>query len=167
MVSSFVFFHKGGNVQELLHQLKYQGKREVGHYLGRQYAFELGDSWKQGSVDIIVPVPLHPKKQRKRGYNQSQCFAEGLADEWKIPVEAACLFRKKHSSTQTRKSRYERWENVEDIFGVRNQDRIEGKHILLVDDVITTGATLEACATVLMKLKGVRVSAMSIAFAAE
>jgi ComF family protein len=167
MASSFVFFHKGGNVQELLHQLKYQGKKEIGLFLGRQYAFELGDATNYRDVDAIIPVPLHPKKLRKRGYNQSQYFAEGLSEEWKIPVERDCLFRRTYSSTQTRKSRYERWENVEDIFGISNPETISGKHILLVDDVITTGATLEACASVLLNVENTKVSALSIAFAAE
>jgi ComF family protein len=110
---------------------------------------------------------LHPGKLRKRGFNQSLCFAEGLSKVWNIPVEKDCLFRKKDSGTQTRRSRYERWENVEDIFGIKNQERIKGKHILLVDDVITTGATIEACAAVLLKLETTKVSVLSIAFAAE
>ena len=143
MAASFVFFHKGGNVQEMLHQLKYQGKKEIGHFLGELYAYELGDAVQFRDVEVIIPVPLHPKKLRKRGYNQSQCFAEGLSKVWKVPVETDCLYRKLHTATQTRKSRYERWENVEDIFGIRNEDKISGKHILLVDDVNDTGDTLK------------------------
>ncbi len=165
MASSFVFFHKGGNVQELLHQLKYQGKKEIGRYLGELYAYELGDTKAFDDIDMIIPVPLHPKKQRKRGYNQSQCFAEGLAGIMKVPVESKCLFRKENSATQTKRSRYERWENVEDIFGLRDSGKIAGKHVLLVDDVITTGATIEACASILLNIEGTRVSAMSIACA--
>lgn len=166
-VSSFVFFHKGGNVQELMHQLKYQGKKEIGHYLGNLYGYELGDFQPFKDVDVIVPVPLHPRKLRKRGYNQSQMFAEGLSKALCIPVESKCLYRKVHTATQTRRSRYERWENVEDIFGIKNPERLTGKNILLVDDVITTGATIEACSTVLLGLDGTRVSAVSIAYAAE
>ena len=166
-VSSFVFFHKGGNVQELLHQLKYQGQKEIGYYLGSMYAYELSDMPAFRDVDVIIPVPLHPKKFRKRGYNQSECFAAGLAKEWNLPVETDCLYRRKDSGTQTRRSRYERWENVEDIFGVRHPERLAGRHILLVDDVITTGATIEACATVLLALEGTKVSAVSIAFASD
>lgn len=167
MASSFLFFHKGGNVQKLMHQLKYQGKKEIGHYLGALYGYELGDTLPFRDAAVIVPVPLHPRKRRKRGYNQSQCFAEGLAGALNIPVEGNCLFRRQDSGTQTRKSRFERWENVEDIFGIRDPEKLAGKHILLVDDVITTGATIEACATVLLALKGTRVSAVSIAFASE
>jgi ComF family protein len=166
-VSSFVSFHKGGNVQELMHQLKYQGKKEIGHYLGNLYGYELGDFQPFKDVDVIVPVPLHPRKLRKRGYNQSQMFAEGLSEALCIPVESKCLYRKVHTATQTRRSRYERWENVEDIFGIKDPERLTGKNILLVDDVITTGATIEACATVLLGLDGTRVSAVSIAYAAE
>ena len=167
MAASFVFFHKGGNVQELLHQLKYQGKKEIGNYLGKLYGYELGDGITLKEVDVIMPVPLHPRKLRKRGYNQSHCFAEGLSEAMNIPVENNCLFRKKDTGTQTKKSRYERWENVEDIFGIRNIEKIKGRHVLLVDDVITTGATIEACANVLLAIEGTRVSAVSIAFAAE
>jgi ComF family protein len=150
-----------------MRQLKYQGKREIGHFLGELYAFELGETWNQQGIDVIVPVPLHPKKLRKRGYNQSLSFAEGLSKEWNIPVEKDCLYRKKDTGTQTRKSRYERWENVEDIFGIKHEDRIKGNYILLVDDVITTGATIEACARVLLTKKETKVGAISIAFAAE
>lgn len=164
---SFLFFHKGGNVQELLHQLKYQGRKEIGRYLGRLYALELSDSRLLSQVDLIIPVPLHPRKLRKRGYNQSQCFAEGLAGITGIPVMANILVRKAHSSTQTKKSRYERWENVEDIFGVVKPELIRGRHVLLVDDVITTGATIEACAVKLLAVDGVKVSVASIAFASE
>ena len=167
MTSSFVFFHKGGNVQELLHQLKYQGKKEIGHYLGKLYGYEIGDSLIFKEADLIIPVPLHPRKLRKRGYNQSQCFAEGLSEVLNIPVENNCLLRKKYTGTQTKKSRFERWENVENIFGIVNPHKIAGRHVLLVDDVITTGATIEACASVLLSLEGTRVSALSIAFAAE
>lgn len=167
MATSFVFFHKGGNVQELLHQLKYQGRKEIGNYLGRLYGYELGDTQCFRDVDLIVPVPLHPHKLRKRGYNQSRCFADGLSETLGIPVEDDCLYRKTDSATQTRRSRYQRWENVEDIFGVRNTERIAGKHLLLVDDVITTGATIEACAGILLQLGGTRVSTVSIAFASD
>lgn len=165
--ASFVFFHKGGNVQELLHQLKYQGKKDIGRYLGRLYAYELSDTQFLSGVDMIIPVPLHPKKLRKRGYNQSLCFAEGLSEISGIPVAGQVLFRKADSATQTKKSRYERWENVEGIFDLRDTEKITGKHILLVDDVITTGATLEACACMLLAKENVRVSVASIAFASE
>jgi ComF family protein len=131
------------------------------------YAQELSDSRLLNRVDIIIPVPLHPRKLRKRGYNQSQCFAEGLSDITGIPVMANILVRKAHSSTQTKKSRYERWKNVEDIFGVVRPELIRGRHVLLVDDVITTGATVEACAAMLLSEDDVKVSVASIAFAAE
>jgi ComF family protein len=167
MASSFLFFHKGGNVQELLHQLKYQGKKEIGHFLGRQYAIELGDTLAFRDVDMIVPVPLHPHRLRKRGYNQSQCFAEGLSEVWNLPMEKDIVYRKKDTGTQTRRSRYDRWENVEGIFKVREENGLTGKHILLVDDVITTGATIEACASALLAVEGCRVSAVSIAYAAD
>ena len=164
-VTAFLYFQKGGTVQHLLHQLKYKDRKEIGIQMGKLYGLELkaADIFKDS--EIIIPVPLHPRKQRKRGYNQSQMFAEGLASVMQARLEIKVLYRKVHSQTQTRKSRYNRWENVENIFGIRNAERIRGKHVLLVDDVITTGATSEACAQALLQVPGVRVSVAAIAFA--
>jgi len=164
-VAAFVYFQKGSTVQHLLHQLKYKGKYEIGVRLGRWYGQDLRYADVFKNVDLIIPVPLHPAKQSKRGYNQSRMFAEGLAAEMKAKLEDRCLYRKVNSKTQTRKSRYNRWENVENIFAVKNPERIREKHVLLVDDVITTGATLEACAQVLLQVPGVRVSIATIAYA--
>jgi ComF family protein len=116
-------------------------------------------------AELIVPVPLHPRKQRKRGYNQSQAFAEGLSSVMKAKLETGCLIRKVDSKTQTRKARYNRWENVENIFAVKHPEKIQGRHLLLVDDVLTTGATLESCAQALLEVRGVKLSIATIAFA--
>jgi ComF family protein len=153
-------------VQHLLHQLKYSGNRELGIYFGRIYGNELKFTSFFEDIDCLVPVPLHPRKIRKRGYNQSEVFAQGLAGPAALEIISNCLYRKVHSSTQTRKGRYNRWENVGEIFGVRDEDKLINKHILLVDDVVTTGATLEACAQVLVSIPGVRVSVAAIAYAA-
>lgn len=165
--AAFYTFNKGGKVQQLIHQLKYKGQQQVGTTLGKLYGYELRNCPDFKSVDIIIPVPLHAKKQRKRGYNQSTCFAEGLAETMQLTVDSSVLFRSAASETQTKKSRFTRWKNVESIFYVQNEQQILNKHILLVDDVITTGATLEACAQALLKTKGVKVSVATIAYASN
>lgn len=165
--SAFYAFNKGGKVQELIHQLKYKGQQQVGVSLGKLYGYELRNSIDFKDVDVIIPVPLHAKKQRKRGYNQSTCFAEGLAQTMHLTVDSTVLFRSAASETQTKKSRFTRWKNVESIFYLQNEQRITDLHILLVDDVITTGATLEACAQTLLKVKGVKVSIATIAYASH
>ena len=114
---------------------------------------------------MIIPVPLHPRREKKRGYNQAEKFASGLSEAMNIPVSTSCLYRQKANVTQSGKSRFSRWENVEGIFGVRTQSLLEHKHILLVDDVITTGSTLEACAHALRRIEGVRISIATIASA--
>lgn len=163
--AAFCFFQKGGTVQHLLHQLKYKGHQEVGLILGKMYGAEILRTSFIEAIDVIVPVPLHPLKLRKRGYNQSERFAKGLHDATGLELVTDSLFRKINSSTQTRKGRYSRWENVGEIFGVRNEGHILNCHILLVDDVVTTGATLEACAQVLLEIPGTRVSVAAIAYA--
>jgi ComF family protein len=164
-VAAYVFFQKGSTVQHLLHQLKYRDKPEIGFRIGKWYGQDLSYADPFRDVELIIPVPLHPNKLRKRGYNQSLMFAEGLVAVMQASLEDRCLFRKVDSKTQTRKARYNRWENVESIFAVRNPDKIRGRHVLLVDDVITTGATLEACAQALLGVPGVKVSIVTIAYA--
>ena len=164
-VAAYLYFQKGSTVQHLLHQLKYKERHEIGFRLGKWYGAELAHAEVFRDAGLIVPVPLHPAKQRKRGYNQSQVFAEGLASCMKAKLEVNCLYRKVNTGTQTRKARYDRWENVEHIFSVKNPERIKNQHILLVDDVLTTGATLEACARALLEVPGVRVSVATIAYA--
>jgi len=166
-VAAYVFFQKGGTVQHLLHQFKYKGKFEIGVRLGRWYGQDLRYADAFRDVELVIPVPLHPNKQRKRGYNQSRMFAEGLVTEMKATLEDRCLYRRIDSKTQTRKSRYNRWENVESIFAVRNPEKIRDRHVLLVDDVLTTGATIEACAHALLQVPGVRVSVVTIAYASN
>jgi ComF family protein len=164
-VTAFLYFHKGGTVQKLLHQLKYKGRPEIGLRLGKWYGAELSQADIFRDVEKVIPVPLHPLKLRKRGYNQSQMFAEGLVCHLDAGLETRCLIRKVNSKTQTRKVRFDRWENVENIFGIKNPERIRDRHILLVDDVLTTGATLEACAQALLEAPGIKVSIATIAYA--
>ncbi len=163
--TSFLFFNKGGKVQHLIHRLKYKRKPEVGIYLGRQLGFQLMDSPLFREVDIILPVPLHPKKEYIRGYNQSAKIAHGLEQSMTARFQPDNLIRKVHSSSQTKKSRYSRWENVKGIFDIKKPALLQGKHILLVDDVITTGATLEACSETILQVPDVKLSVASLAYA--
>jgi ComF family protein len=150
-VMSFLKFTKSGSVQQVLHSLKYRDKPELGQMLGRIYGRELRTSGFCNSFDFIVPVPLHTYKKRRRGYNQSEEFGKGLSEELGVTCTEEFLVRSTITSTQTRKTRLKRWENVKDVFEIRNQGGIFGKRILLVDDVVTTGATLEAAGNQLIQ----------------
>ncbi len=164
-VTAEFFFSKTGKIQHLLHQLKYEGNKDVGFFLGQQ----LGDSIKDAALfqglDYIMPIPLHPKKEHLRGYNQSYVIAQGVEEKTAIPIMKDCLYRKVFTSTQTKKSREERWNNVKDIFDVKNRERLEGKHILLIDDVLTTGATLLAAGKTLSQIPDITVSVATAACA--
>ncbi len=159
------FFRKGGLARRLIHRLKYEGRKELGLWVGRQYGRQLLQSEIFAGLDCIVPVPLHPRKELRRGFNQSACFGEGLAEVMRIPCHAHALQREIHTDTQTRKSQMERLENVANAFAVRQKKKLEKRHVLLVDDVLTTGATLEACALALLKVPGLRLSMATIAIA--
>lgn len=161
--TAYYHFNKGAKVQHLIHQLKYKEKKEVGIFIGEQMGIELKDSELFKNIDVVVPVPLHPKKERKRGYNQSEMFGKGLAKSLGKPLNTASLVRRKFTETQTKKSRSERWENVGNVFFVKDAEPLKGKHILLVDDVITTGSTLEACMQALLEIDGVTISLSAIA----
>ena len=163
--AAFLYFNKGNKVQRLIHQLKYKGRKDIGIYLGRQYGQHLKYSPFFQTVQLIVPVPLHPKKFVQRGYNQSEQFAIGLGETMKIPIDPYAICRKKETETQTKKSRFRRWQNVAEVFDVTNPGSMEMKHVLLVDDVITTGATLESCIHALSSIHGIRISVATIAAA--
>jgi len=165
--AALFYFSKGSRTQNLVHKLKYDGKRKVGVKLGNLYGGMLNKSPYFSNIDVIVPVPLHPRKERKRGYNQSDLFAQGLAEEMELPRLPNGLIRRVASDTQTRMTRAERLINVTDAFAVKNKKALEGKHVLLVDDVMTTGATLEACASQILGCEGARVSMATIAFASH
>ncbi|WP_373521237.1 ComF family protein [Aquiflexum sp.] len=148
LVMSFLRFTKKGISQSLLHQLKYKNKPEIGVELGRIYGSILLANNFQENWDQITPVPLHPLKQKRRGYNQSEQFANGLSESLNVPVIPS-LERVQFTETQTKKSRIERIENVAQVFGIKEKSLLKGKRILLVDDVMTTGATLVSCANML------------------
>ncbi|MCG3167404.1 MAG: hypothetical protein POELPBGB_03195 [Bacteroidia bacterium] len=162
--ASYFHFEKGGSVQQLIHRYKYKGFKEIGVEVGKHYGRELKDIAPYNKADLIAAVPLHKSKLKKRGYNQSEFFASGLSQTMNIPTDFSSLYRAKATETQTRKSRYERFENVESIFRLEENHSLRGKHILLVDDVVTTGSTLEACCETLTAA-GNKVSVVTMAYA--
>jgi ComF family protein len=163
--AAFSFYNKGSRIRILIHNLKYKGIKEIGFELGRIYGLSLGSSGFTSDIDLILPVPLHASKKRIRGFNQSELISKGISDVTGLPVDISSLSRTTVSETQTRRSRYDRWVNVEGIFCVSVPDGLRGKHILLVDDVITTGSTIESCANELLKIDGVKVSVVALAYA--
>jgi ComF family protein len=165
--ASLYYYKKGGSVQQLLHQFKYKGHSEIGGFIGRYYGSRLKETTHFQNVDVIIPIPLHKKKEKIRGFNQAALFANGLGQSMQVKVDTSSVTRNVETSTQTKKSRYKRWENVSEIFSVATPDNIENKHILLVDDVITTGATMEACLQTLSKIPGTKLSVASMAFAKQ
>ncbi len=162
--ASFYYFDKGGLVRNLIHNLKYGNKPEIGLRLGQLYGKTLRTSSFFQEIEVIIPVPLHPKKQKMRGYNQSIQFAKGISKTMQVPWSEV-LSRTVMTETQTQKARIERFKNVEHAFKVITPDMAKGKHVLLVDDVLTTGATLEACAHKLLELSNTKVSVATIAYA--
>ncbi|GHB85885.1 ComF family protein [Persicitalea jodogahamensis] len=166
-VASFLVFTKRGKVQNLLHALKYQNKPEVGVLLGKMMAQELKESDGCPAADLIVSVPLHEKRRKERGYNQSDAIAEGLSEITGIPWSGSMLARIRYTKSQTGKTKTERQENVKDIFEAVNPQQIQGKRVILVDDVLTTGATLESCLNVLLRAGCDNIHIMTIAAAQQ
>ena len=162
---SYLRFLRHGRVQHLLHQLKYQGQSQVGSVLGQLYGAELAAAGLDQEFDLIVPVPLHRRKLARRGYNQAEAFATGLSAALPCPSAAHALRRTEHTASQTRKGRAERWQNVATVFEAPDPQMVLGRHILLVDDVLTTGATLEACGAALLAAGASAVSIATIACA--
>lgn len=160
---AFLKFRKTGLVQHLLHQLKYNNHPEVGVRLGKLFGRELAESGMNREIDLIVPVPLHSSRKRRRGYNQSAKFAEGLSYSLSIPWNESVSSRVVRTTTQTRKSKVDRWENVKDVFAIERPEEINGQRILLVDDVMTTGATLEACGKQLLQAGCIELSVACLA----
>lgn len=163
--TSLLYFRKGGKVQHLMHQLKYKGEQEVGVYLGQMLGSELKQSKTFKDIDFVIPVPLHPKKKKIRGFNQSEIIGKGIAETYGCELATKYLIRNVHSSTQTKKSRFNRWENVKSIFDIHHKEELINKSVLIIDDVITTGATIDASASCLKHIKGIKIYIASIAFA--
>ena len=164
-VASLLYYKKGNNVQHILHALKYKGQKEIGSFLGEYYGKMLALEPRFQSVDCVVPIPLHPKKQQKRGYNQSEWFAKGLSAGMGKPYRTDILTRAQFTETQTKKSRFNRWENVKEVFLATEDNAVRGLHLLVCDDVLTTGATMEAAIQQLLTLPDVKVSVVTLATA--
>lgn len=163
--TSYYLFHKKGNVQKILHAIKYKGNKQLAVLIGNWLGLSIYKEEKIKSATYILPVPLHLKKLKQRGYNQSEEFAKGLSEKLNIETNTTLLIRKEFTSTQTKKNKYERWENVESVFEITDTDALKNKHVILVDDVITTGATIDACCHVLSNIEGIKISVLSIAYA--
>ncbi len=161
--ASFLYYTEIGKTKSLIHQLKYKSNQEVGSFVGNWFGKILLDTKQLDDIDGIIPVPLHVKKLRKRGYNQLTTFGKSLSNLLKVDYHDSILKRVSSAKTQTLKKRLERFDNSNSKFTLENSVIIENKHILLIDDVVTTGATLEACSLELLKIKGVRISIITIA----
>jgi ComF family protein len=161
------YFAKDAIIQHLIHQLKYKGNTAIGHYLGELLGDTLLKSGRFSTIDRIVPLPLYPDKEHKRGYNQAAIIAQGISVIMNIPVLNGNVIRQRSTATQTLKHRDERWENVDRSFTVKDAAAIKHKHLLLVDDVVTTGATLEACGSVMMREANCSLSIATLAHASK
>lgn len=164
-VVAWFYFIQASRYQRVMHRFKYQDQPRIGIDLGTTYGYQLSHTPRFKRPQVIIPVPLHPRKKRKRGYNQSEQIARGLSKAMEIPYCSDLLLRSGKTETQTRKSRYDRYLNVSGQFSLHNPERFTDQHLFLVDDVITTGATLEACAETLLQIPGVKVSAGALGWA--
>ncbi len=166
--ASLYYFHKSSTLQQLLHVLKYQIKPKLGILLGKMVGKELLNYPDWLNFDYLIPIPLHLDKQKLRGYNQSEEIAKGMSSKIFIPVCNDLIYRKVFTETQTRKNKLERWENMQEVFSVvENKDKFTAKHFLLIDDVLTTGATLESAANTLFQIPEVKVSVFTLAVASQ
>ena len=161
------YFSKEFLIQHLIHQLKYRGDTNIGFYLGEIMGKTLLNSNRFSSIDALIPLPLYAGKEHKRGYNQATVICNGISSVMNIPVLNDAVIRQHATETQTRKHRTERWENVKSSFKVAKENELTGKHLLLVDDVVTTGATLEACGNVILETGNVKLSIATLAYAAK
>ena len=165
--SAHLYFTKESLVQRLMHQLKYGGNKEIGLQLGRIMGNALRSSNRFHDIDALIPLPLFPSKEKKRGYNQAKVLCDGMAEVLSLPVWSTIITRPQHTETQTKKGRIERWKNIEGKFRLTDPDAIRNKHLLLVDDVITTGATLEACGNELLSAENVKLSLATLCVASR
>jgi ComF family protein len=161
------YFAKESLIQHLIHQLKYKSNQQIGRYLGELTANSLLNSNRFKNIDYLVPLPMYPDKERKRGYNQAAVICEGMSSVMNVPTLLNNIVRRRFTETQTKKHRAERWENVSGSFTVSDPSKLEGKKILLVDDVITTGATLEACGSVIVGISGANLSIAALSMAVK
>lgn len=164
---ALLYFKKNTTTQQILHQIKYQNNKELAHSMGLMMGDSLLGSGRFGDIDLVIPVPLHRSKERRRGYNQSLLLSKAIAEKTRWPVVDNVLIRKKKTDSQTHKTREQRLENMQGVFALTDASMVENKHILLVDDVVTTGATLEACCQALQNATNVRISVAALAVAGD
>jgi ComF family protein len=162
-VATMCYFHKKGIVQEMIHKLKYKGHEEIGDAVGNWYAEDLKALDIIKNIDEIIPVPLHKKRLRSRGYNQVTAFGKALSESLSIPYNDQLLVRKIYSKTQTKKDRTGRATNSQSVFDVEFSENNHHKHYLIIDDVLTTGATLESCGRAIAKIPGAKISIVCMA----
>lgn len=165
--SASFYFTKESLIQRLMHQFKYRHNKDLGLQLGRIMGSMLKSAGRLDNIDALIPLPLFPKKERKRGYNQATVLCEGIAEICNLPVLKKVISRPQQTDTQTKKGRIERWKNIEGKFLLRDNAAIQNKHLLLVDDVVTTGATLEACGNELLLADGVKLSVATLCVASR
>ena len=161
------YFAKESLIQQLIHQLKYKNNTAIGFYLGELMGKSLLESNRFNNIDCLIPLPLYPDKERKRGYNQAAVICNGISAVMNVPVSIGNVIRQRFTETQTRKHRTERWQNVEGSFVVKNPAVLKGKNLLLVDDVVTTGATLEACGSILSRAEAAKLYIATLAHAVK
>lgn len=159
------YFSKDGLLQHLIAQLKYKNNKAMGLYLGKLLGYQLMDCKRFDTVELLIPLPLNRKKENKRGYNQSELICQGIASVWERPIVTDAISRVINTATQTKKNRSDRWENVDGVFAVTNAEKLIGKHIALIDDIITTGASIDACGNELLKVSGIKLSVISVGYA--
>jgi ComF family protein len=162
--ASLLYFTKNSSLQNIMHQFKYKGKKEIGFYFGKMMGKALMESSRFESIDAIIPLPLFISKEKRRGYNQATILCEGISDSMNVEVLKDAVIRSVETETQTKKSRIDRWLNIDGKFELKNQNTLVNKHVLLVDDIITTGATLEACAAVMNNINGIQISIATLAY---
>jgi len=162
--TSLCYFNSGSLIQSLLHQLKYKGNKELGYFLGRLMGSIMIQSNRFSNIDALIPLPLFPSKEKQRGYNQAAVLCDGMSETMNIPVLKDIVTRVKSTSTQTKKNRVERWQNIDGKFAVTDLSLLKNQHVLLVDDVITTGATLEACGQEILQAENTRLSIATLAY---
>jgi ComF family protein len=167
MASSYLYFTKDSLLQHLLHSFKYNGNKDIGFYFGRCMGKAFLQSNRFNGIDALIPLPLHPRKEKKRGYNQATVLCNGIADIMQIPVLTTAVIRPTATETQTHKNRIRRWQNIEGKFLMNDTNSILNKHVVLVDDVVTTGATLESCGQELLRADGVRLSIATLAYTSK
>jgi len=161
-IAAYAYFIKGGSIQHIIHELKYKRNPKIGQFIGKLCGEQLKGSDFISSIDLIIPIPLHPKREKQRGYNQSLEICKGISETTGIPVNHTTLIRKINNQSQTKNSRFDRWKNVEDIFSLTDPEKFRNKHILIVDDIITTGSTIESAVKEILKSTGAKVSIYAV-----